>query len=183
MWIRSHFIQTGFTVLDSPDYSRKWNDRARRAHKKFLAADAKIEEVSDFEFMEAFRSTPVKHLYKKDYIKYYRTMAAIAPNDVRSYVVRHDGKIVAGLAVLDYAGNSSAHLVAFTSPEAKGIQAGTGLIGRWFSDSFKRGIKYVNFDHLRDSSMTHDQQGYTDFKKNFMEYSLSYPDSYFKFVW
>lgn len=30
--------------------------------------------------------------------------------------------------------------------------------------------------------MTGDQQGYTDFKKNFMEYSLSYPDSYFKFI-
>lgn len=183
MRIRSHFMQTGFTVLDSPDYFRKWNERARRAYKKFLASGAGVEEVSDFEFMEAFRSTPVRHLYKRDYIKYYRTMAAIAPESVKSYVVRHGGKIVAGLAVLDYAGNSSVHLVAFTNPESKAIQAGTGLIGHWFRECFSKGVKYVNFDHLRDASMTHDQQGYTDFKKNFMEYSVSYPDSYFKFVW
>lgn len=183
MWLRSHFTQSGFTVIDSPDYQKKWNERSRRARKKFLASGASIDVVSDFEFMDAFRNTPVKHLYKKDYIKYYRTMAAIAPNDVKSYVARHDGKIVAGLAVLNYAGNSSAHLVAFTGPDAKAIQAGTGLIDRWFADSYANGVKYVNFDHLRDSSMTHDQQGYTDFKKNFMEYSLSYPDSYFKFVW
>lgn len=123
MWIRSHFTQTGFTTLDSPDYRKKWNERSRRAQKKFSASGAEIFEVSDFEFMEAFRSTPVRHLYKKDYIKYYRTMAAIAHGDIRSYVVRHDGKTVAGLAVLDYAGNSSVHLVAFTAPEAKGIQA------------------------------------------------------------
>lgn len=182
MWIRTHFTQSGFTVIDSPDYHKKWNERARRARKKFLASGAEIAEVSDFEFMEAFRSTQVKHLYKSDYIKYYRTMAAIAPNDVKSYVARHAGKIVAGLAVLNYGGNSTAHLVAFTGPDAKAIQAGTGLIDRWFSDSLQSGVKYVNFDHLRDASMTHDQQGYTDFKKNFMEYSLSYPDSYFKFV-
>ena len=99
-----------------------------------------------------------------------------------SYGVRYRGKIVAGLAVLNYCGNSSVHLVAFTGPDAKAIQAGTGLIDRWFDDSYKKGIRYVNFDHLRDASMTHDQQGYTDFKKNFMEYSLTYPDSYFQFV-
>ncbi len=90
MWIRSHFTQTGFTVIDSPDYRKKWNERSRRAAKKFLSSGAEIKEVSDFEFMEAFRSTPVKHLYKKDYIKYYRTMAAIAPSDVKSYVAIHE---------------------------------------------------------------------------------------------
>lgn len=182
MWIRSHFMSSGFTVVDSAEYFKKWNERSRRARKKFLASGAEVLEVSDDEFVEAFRSTPVKHLYKKDYVKYYRTMSAIAPNDVKSYVVKHEGEIVAGLAVLNYAGNSSVHLVAFTDPSAKAIQAGTGLIDRWFSDSYANGVRYVNFDHLRDSSMTHDQQGYTDFKKNFMEYSLSYPDAYFKFV-
>lgn len=182
MWLRSHFTNTGFTILDSPDYRKKWNERARRSQKKFLASGARIEKVSDFEFMEAFRATPVTHSYKKDYIKYFRTMAAIAPNDVSAYVARHEGKIVAGLAVLNYCSNSSVHLVAFTGPDAKPIQAGTGLIDRWFSDCLANGVKYVNFDHLRDSSMTNDQQGYTDFKKNFMEYSLQYPDSYVKFV-
>ncbi len=183
MWIRSHFTASGFTIVDSEKYFEKWNERARRARKKFHSfKDVEVVELSEEEFMEAFRTTQVGHGYKKDYIKYYRTIAAIAREDVVSYGVRYQGKIVAGLAVLNYCGNSSVHLVAFTGPDAKAIQAGTGLIDRWFSDSFQKGIRYVNFDHLRDASMTHDQQGYTDFKKNFMEYSLTYPDSYFKFV-
>ncbi len=183
MWLRSHFMNSGFTVVDSPDYFRKWNERARRARKKFLSTEgAETVRVSDDEFMEHFRTTPVRHAFKKEYIKYYRTMAAIAPESVRSYVAKYRGKVVAGLAVFDYCGNSSAHLVAFTGPEAYSIQAGTGLIDRWFADSWTSGVKYVNFDHLKDPSMTPDQQGYTDFKKNFMEYSIEYPDSYFRFV-
>ena len=50
-------------------------------------------------------------------------MAAISPEAVKSYVAKLEGKIVAGLAVLNYAENSSAHLVAFTGPDAKNIQA------------------------------------------------------------
>jgi hypothetical protein len=97
-------------------------------------------------------------------------------------VARVNGEVAAGLAVLDYCGNSSVHLVAFTGPAAKPVQAGTGLIDRWFADSWARGIRYANFDHLRDKSMTADQQGYTDFKNNFMDYAITYPDSYFKFL-
>lgn len=74
------------------------------------------------------------------------------------------------------------HLVAFTSREAKPFQAGTGLIDQWFSDSVTRGIEYINFDHLRDSSMTSDQQGYTDFKLNFVEHECYFRDSYFRFL-
>lgn len=183
MWLKSHFTNSGFTTVDSPEYFKKWNERARRARKKFLSSEgAEIERVSDDEFMEAFRVTPVRHAYKKEYVKYFRTIAAIAPDDTRAYVAKYRGKPVAGLAVLDYNGNSSVHLVAFTGPDAKKIQAGTGLVDRWFADSFESGVKYVNFDHLKDSSMTPDQQGYTDFKNNFIEHSIEYPDSYFRFV-
>ena len=48
--------------------------------------------------------------------------------------------------------------------------------------SLENGIKYVNFDHLKDKHMTSDQQGYTDFKENFMDYKVIFKEAYFKFV-
>lgn len=78
--------------------------------------------------------------------------------------------------------NSTVHLVAFTGKESKPSQAGTGLIDRWFSDSLAMGKKYASFDHLRDDSMARDQQGYTDFKLNFLDYEVRFPESYFRFV-
>lgn len=182
MWFKTHLSSSGFTIIDSPDYATKWNQRARRARKKFLASEARIVSMAPADFMAAFRATRVRHLCKSDYITYFRKLTELDAASVRSWGVEWNGKIVAGLAVHDYAGNSSAHLVAFTSREARPLQAGTGLIDRWFSDSLARGIKYINFDHLRDAGMTRDQQGYTDFKNNFIEYAVKYRHSYFRWV-
>ena len=52
----------------------------------------------------------------------------------------------------------STHLVAFTAQERKPVQAGTGLIDYWYADSLKKGLKYIDYDHLRDKFMTSDQQ-------------------------
>ncbi len=180
MWLRTHMAATGFSPVDA-DYAKRWNQRARRALKKFLASGAAVEPMSHEDFAAAFRATRVRHSFKSDYLKYFGKIVAIAPSTVRAWGVRFQGKVVAGLAVHDYA-SSSAHLVAFTSEAAKPLQAGTGLIDRWFSDSLTRGVRYVDFDHLRDWTMPADQQGYTDFKNNFVDCAVRYKDAYFKWV-
>lgn len=185
LWLSTHFTRTGFTVLDRGDeYYKKWNERARRARKKFLAQpdSIRIELVTPAVFIEAFRRVKIKHPYKSDYIRYYDSMSSIDPSSIRSYVCYLDDRPISGLAVHDYGGNSSVHLVAFTTQEAGPCQAGTGLIDRWFSDSLAQEVKYMSFDHLRDSVMMRDQQGYTDFKLNFIDYEVRFPDSYFRFV-
>lgn len=68
--------------------------------------------------MDAFRNTPVKHLYKKDL---HQVLSYDGGNRAerrqKGYVARHDGKVVAGLAVLKLCGKFfHAHLVAFTGP-------------------------------------------------------------------
>lgn len=181
--ITTHFTRTGFVKIEGDEYYKKWNERARRARKKFLAhADVRIELVNQKTFIEAFQTVKVRHFYKSDYIKYYRSMTDIDASSIRSYVCYQHDKPIAGLAVHDYGNNSSVHLVAFTGKEAKPSQAGTGLMDRWFADSVPMGIKYMNFDHFRDSSMTGDQQGYTDFKLNFTESECFFRDSYFRFI-
>lgn len=186
LWVPgSHFTSTGITRV-VPEYTQLWNERARRARKRFLSAvetdGLVLRHVGQGEFIEAFKKVSVTHSFKKDYISYYTKMSNIWDGAVRSYVVyTKDGAPLAGLAVHD-SGNTSIHLVAFTSRESKGSQVGTGLVDAWFSDSLQKGIKYIHFDHLRDAHMTRDQQGYTDFKMNFIETPIWYPKCYFQ-IW
>ncbi|MBP7806555.1 GNAT family N-acetyltransferase [Candidatus Gracilibacteria bacterium] len=183
--VGTHFTRTGFVKIENHEYYKKWNERARRARKKFLSfidSGIHIELVDQEEFVRAFQSIKVRHMFKSDYIRYYRAMSSIGENAIRSYVCYRGDTPISGLAVHDYSPTESVHLVAFMSREANSIQAGTGLIDRWFSDSVDRGIEYINFDHLRDSSMEKSQQGYTDFKLNFIEHECYFTDSYFRFL-
>ena len=118
----------------------------------------RIELVDRETFIQAFKVTKVRHLFKSDYITYYRAMTGIGEKSVRSYVCYLGDTPLSGLAVHDYSKTESVHLVAFTSKEANPLQAGTGLIDRWFHDSVDMGIRYINFDHLRDSNMEKSQQ-------------------------
>lgn len=180
LYLSDHYQETGYTVLDDANYKKKWNDRARRAQKKFLASGATVRAVTPEEFIEAFQKTKVKHWYKSDYIRYYKRMTKIDASTVRQWLCFDSNGIpVAGLAVHDYAG-VSVHLVAFTGKKAYPIQGGTGLIDTWFADSYAKNIKYLTFDQLRNRHGPSDQKGYTDFKLNFIEYRMSFPQAYFR---
>lgn len=179
LWLTDHFQETSVNILDA-GYQKKWNDRARRALKKWEKSGAEIRAVDADTFIDAFSHTRVKHWYKSDYIKNYKRIRAYAPKKVRQWLAYHDGKPVAGLACLDYLDNHSVHFVAFTSREAYPLQAGTGLIDTWFRDSLERWVKYLTFDQLRNPHGPRDQKGYTEFKDNFVEYRLSFPKAYFK---
>lgn len=87
--IGTHFTRTGFVRIENQEYYKKWNERARRARKKFLSfpeSEVRIELVSSDVFIHAFKQIRVKHLFKSDYIRYYRTMKEIGGESVRSYV-------------------------------------------------------------------------------------------------
>ena len=176
-----HFTTTG---IGRPveQYWKKWNERARRARKRFLAQeDVEIKMVEAKEFIDAFSTAKVKHHFKADYIKYYLRMYNIDSTSVHSFLaVSKTLGTVAGLAVHE-SYNMSTHLVAFTNKSAKISQAGTGLIDSWYAYSLRHKLSYIHFDHLRDVHMTSDQQGYTDFKLNFIESVVTYPKCYFQF--
>lgn len=118
-----HYQETGYTILDGENYMKKWNDRARRANKKFLASGATVRSVTREEYAEAFRATKVKHWYKSDYISYYKKITSLSPDAIRQWLCYDTtGKAIAGLAVHDYNGDHSVHLSAFTGRDAYVIQ-------------------------------------------------------------
>ncbi len=86
MWIPgSHFTTTGYAQLQK-DYFTKWNERAKRARKKYLSSGVVIREVDEDTFCEAFKNTKVRHPFRSDYIKYYRSMRASGPDSIRSFL-------------------------------------------------------------------------------------------------
>jgi hypothetical protein len=109
-------------------------------------------------------------------------MIELDASKIRQWVAYDpSGKIIAGLAVHDFAENHSVHLVAFSDRKGYEYQPGTGLIDEWFRDSSERGLKYLSFDQLRNRNGPSDQKGYTAFKENFLTARLSFLDAYFRF--
>jgi hypothetical protein len=164
------------------EYLSSWNDRAKRALKKFEKSWCSLKMVTPEEFVEAFRKTKVKHWHKSVYIGYYKKMVAIDPSALRQWIAYdRDGKNIGWLAVHDYLGTHSVHLVAFTDQRAYDLQPGTGLMAEWYRDSYEKDIRYLTIDHLRNTGWPRDQRWYTDFKLNFITTRLSFRDAYFTF--
>lgn len=184
LWATDHFQETSVNILDE-NYRTKWNDRSRRALKKYEKSGAEVRSVDSDTFIEAFKKSHVKHwtykLIKGDYINNYKRIRSFGPDKVRQWLVYNtDWKAVAGLACIDYLKNHSVHFVAFTDKESYPIQWGTALIDTWFQESLEKWIKYITFDQLRNPHWPKDQKGYTEFKENFIEHRLSFPKAYFK---
>lgn len=184
LWLNSHFTTTWFTKIEDEFYYKKWKERARRARKKFLENTyVRLELVDKETFQKYYKEAKISQPYKSDFIRYHKTISDLdSKNDIKNMICFYKDKVIAGLSVIDYNWNSSAHLVSFLTKDWKQIQAGTGLIDYWFRNSLKNWIKYINFDHLRDKNMSRDQQWYTDFKENFIENKVIFKESYFKII-
>lgn len=177
-YMQTHFVNANVTILEQ-NYYKKWSERAQRARKKFLNSWCIIQQVEPHKFIEAFQKTPVSHIFKRDYIEYYKKMTDIEPKNIRSYIAVSKDNILWWLAVHDYH-SSSVHMVAFTNKKYYKLQPGTWLIDTWFSDSLKNWIKYIDFDRTIEPLWPRDQKWYSDFKKNFIECMTSFTNSYFK---
>jgi hypothetical protein len=154
LWFTDHFEETGFAKLDNGAPSTaSWNDRAKRALKKFEKSGCTVRAVTPEEFIEGFRMTKVKHWHKSVYIGYYKKMVSLDADKVRQWMAyTPEGLPIAGLASHDYLGNHSVHLVAFTNQKYYQTQAGTAVMGEWFRDSKEKDITYLSVDHIRNKT-------------------------------
>lgn len=180
----THFTTTWYSVIEWPDYYKNWKDRAKRARKKFFTfKEVSIEEVDHETFSKYYKEYWLRKSFKSAFIRYHKKISNYDKKwNIKNLVCLLNGKPIAWLSVYNYNSNSSVHLVAFLTKEAKKYQAWTWLIDYWYKISYESWIKYINFDHLKDKYMTSDQQWYTTFKENFMDYKVIFPDSYYKLI-
>lgn len=103
LWIPgSHFTSTGIGKV-RPSFYLAWNERAKRARKKFLSfPNVSVRKASEKEFTEAFSKTRVRHPFRSDYIRYYSKMCRVNPKSIQSFLAYEDETPIAGLAVHNF---------------------------------------------------------------------------------
>ena len=195
LWFSDHFEETGYAKLakkvdtdntsknkTSPAYLASWNERSRRAYKKYEKSGATLRAVTPDLFVSAFRAAKLRTPHKWAYISYYKKMVAMDSEKIHQWIVYDTkGEVIAGLATHDYLATHSVHLVAFTDPRYYDYQWGTALMHEWFRTSYEHGITYLSLDHLRNQNGPKDQKWYTAFKENFLSARLSFREAYFRF--
>jgi hypothetical protein len=159
------------------EYRDRWNQTARRDFKKFKDAGVEIRSVNKEQFLEALMASEQKNSIKS---MFKFMIEKLSGAEVHYWVALKDGKIVSGLAVMNY-DKTSVHLAAFTSEGEEGTYAGTGLIDYWYQYAIKKGIKYLNFGHIRQTGESKAWQGFSDFKKKFIDEEIVIRNQYFRF--
>ncbi|MDO8493114.1 MAG: hypothetical protein Q7S19_01015 [bacterium] len=159
------------------NYQDKWNQTARRDLKKFERSGVEMRSVSREEFvsglMTSLQKSSVKSMFKG-------MIERLQNAQLHFWLAEKEGKVLSGLAVMDYS-NISVHLAAFTSDSEEGTYSGTGLIDHWYQYALKKGIKYLNFGHIRQYGETKAWQGYSDFKRKFLDKEIVIRNQYFRF--
>ncbi len=159
------------------NYKDKWSQTSRRDLKKFLAANIQINSVTKEIFISGLNQSLLSSSLKKIFAGMLGRLSAAK---IEYWMTEKDGEVLGGLAVMDY-DNSSAHLVAFMTKGGQEFQAGTGLIDYWNQYALKNKIKYLNFGHIRESGEPRAWQGYSDFKRKFMDKEIVIDKQYFRF--
>lgn len=181
--VSTHIRCSGFSVLDREYYWEKWSERGRRSRKKFLSnPKLVIKEVKDDLFYREFINSNLKRYLRKGLGKFYKEVNLIDSQKIKNWLCFNGDYILGGLAVLKYNNYSNVHLVSFLNKGGRKLQVGTGLIDKWFFESQRQGLKYLNFDYLGDKKDPRDWKGYSDFKKNFIDYIFCINKSYFKIL-
>ncbi len=183
MYAATHFKHTGFGYIWE-NYWKNWNDRAQRARKKFFQAQEKywleIQNVSHDVWKKAFLEAKIRIPLRWDFARFYSDIYGCAGQDIENYLCYDGEKVLWGLSVIFYDTYSSVHLLSFLPDAGKKLQVGTGLIDFWYKRAQEKWLSYISFDHLRDMKTAVSQQGYTDFKMNFINVEIDLKESYFK---
>ncbi|MBI3633971.1 MAG: methyltransferase domain-containing protein [Candidatus Vogelbacteria bacterium] len=159
------------------NYKDSWSQTSRRDLKKFLSSDIEIKRVTKEKFVAGLGQSLLSNSLKKVFASMLERLSAAK---IEYWVTEKDGEVLGGLAVMDY-GNTSAHLVAYMTKRGQEYQAGTGLIDYWNQYALKSGIKYLNFGNIRESGEPRAWQGYSDFKRKFMDREIVIENEYFRF--
>lgn len=105
------------------NYFKKWKNRVQRARKKFLSSSALLQKV-DFEtFHKAFKTAKTSVPSRRGFLDYHASLSKFAPEKVVNFLAKDGENIIGGLAVYDFDGKSSVHLVSFLTKQGKKLQA------------------------------------------------------------
>ncbi len=171
-----HQKGNGFSVV-CEKYRDKWRQTARRDLKKLLNSPVTIKTVNKDHFIDGLDQSILSRLLRK----VFKTMLGrLDTASINFWIAERDGQILGGLAVLNY-DHISAHMVAYMTKISKRDHIGTLLIDHWYQYALKNNIRYLNFGHIRQIGEPRAWQGYSDFKRKFIDQEIIIRNEYFRF--
>lgn len=187
-WNRANSPRTGFAQITNPEYYwESWSAHAKRHRKKWLSLRPyTIEETQDVEkFVASYRELPKLRKLKNYFIGMARRRKQAQPDLTHLFTATDkEGKIVAGLVVLDTPeSNHSHHLLSFIYPSAESTSVGTGLIDYWFVHAIAHHIQFLNFGVFWTPGDPYSWKGFSEFKSQFGIFFIQRPRPLIKLVW
>ncbi len=170
-----HDWRQGFSVV-RPDYQDTWSNRASRNLKSFLSSEARMRSGTVQEYCSAL---PTSLLPKSLRGLILEKLKKFDPLTLRVFLVEYGNQIVGGLCTLPYH-LSSTHISSFLTPTGKEINAGTGCIDAWYQDALQTGITYLHFGGVWGQNDPKGWQGFSEFKRNFIDYEVEFESAYWK---
>jgi|GEM_PF-6021296 len=159
-----------------PDYLDHWNVRARRNLRAFHASGAVLRQGTMQEYQEGLS----RSLLPKDLRWLFsRKLDAMQGESMAFFLVEFNGLVVGGLATLEY-DSISAHISAFLTEEGKQVNAGTACIDAWYQYAIRRGIHYLHFGGVWNTTDPKEWQGFSEFKRNFIDKELELDHAYWR---
>ncbi len=220
-----HQKGNGLAIV-SPDYQQKWSQMARRNLKKFQSFAVGIKSVNAETFIRGLKYSTLKPSLRDGFIDMINKMDKDSIEFFAAQIPamnagREDGKIIGGLAVVNYGparaahgsctnlqnsylpadathqalqagesceklgflkcGSVSAHFVAYLTREGQKCQVGVGLVDWWYKYALSRQIKYLNFGYVRQKWEPWSWQGYSDFKRKFIDKEIRLANGWWRF--
>ncbi len=179
-----HSSRSAFSLLDTPDYWKKWSSSARAHRRKVLELQSSgrltIELINDLsQYLEIYKKTKVPDPHKRFLTQWCEKNFPISKDRLRVYIASMDGVPLAWAVFIDI-GVTSEYFTSFYAKESHPYHLGIALMDRWFLDSYQKWIKYCDLDHIRDSWQSQSYAGYTKFKESLADHDVYFHDMWVK---
>lgn len=171
-----HVKGNGFCEV-IPNYQEKWNKQTRWSLKKFKSFAIKIIPGDAELFLKGLQFSTLDKIKKKSIHSMIRGMSHASPLYL---VAEKDGEIFGGLACVSYS-NSIYYYAAYLTPNGRKVQTGTGLVDQLYQYAVRNKIKYINFGHIKQDGDPKSWQGFSDFKRNFIDQEIRLQNGYVRF--
>ncbi len=180
-WRKSFFSLrskgNGFSLV-TESYKLKWNETARRDLKKFESSIIKIESCDKDYFLNGMKNSISKRNIQE---VAYSLVEQTQDEEVKYWVAKKEnGEVLGGLAVVDY-DNISHNLTSYITHKGDGLYIGTGLIDQWYKYALLNKIKYLNFGYIREQGDPKTWEGFSNFKRKFIDMEIVLSNGYFRF--
>ncbi|MBI4272589.1 hypothetical protein HY621_01945 [Candidatus Uhrbacteria bacterium] len=171
-----HDWRSGFARVRQ-EYQTAWSQRARRNLRKCISSGIQMRQGTVEEYCNSFRKGLIPHSLKGLVIQ---KIQRLPKENLVSFLAQGHTGVIGGLCVFRY-DHLSSHISSSLTQEGKESNVGTGCIDAWVRWALDEKIKYLNFGGVWTDKDPKEWQGFSEFKRNFIDYEVAFNDAYYRF--